>query len=116
MLDALCRLLDVSVYAALGRNLAGLAPGMIAPDLAGFDIDGWLAAQAPREPHRGAPHGRAGRSDHRRRSGRGQPGRRRPARNPWKRSSRPTVTAGSSSRSAATSIRTSQGCARSPAC
>jgi L-alanine-DL-glutamate epimerase-like enolase superfamily enzyme len=48
VLDALCRLLGVSVYDALGRNLAGLAPAALARDLDGFDIDGWLAAQAPR--------------------------------------------------------------------
>ncbi|HUA52527.1 MAG TPA: enolase C-terminal domain-like protein [Candidatus Sulfotelmatobacter sp.] len=48
VLDALCRQLGVSVYQALGRNLAGIAPAGLAPDLDGFDIDGFLARQAPR--------------------------------------------------------------------
>ena len=48
VLDALCRVLDVAVYDALGRNLAGIAPAALAPDLAGFDLDGFLAARTPR--------------------------------------------------------------------
>jgi L-alanine-DL-glutamate epimerase-like enolase superfamily enzyme len=48
LLDALCRRLGVSIYDALGGNLAGLAPAALAPDLAGFDIDRFLASRTPR--------------------------------------------------------------------
>lgn len=49
LLDALCRGLGVSVYQALGANLTGIAPATIAPDLAGFDMDKFLATGAPRD-------------------------------------------------------------------
>jgi hypothetical protein len=41
--DALCRCCDVSFFAAAFANLFGLAPHPIAPDLADFDFDGFLA-------------------------------------------------------------------------
>ena len=48
VLDALCRVLGVSAYQALGGNLAGIAPAGLAPDLAGFDMDRFLASRTPR--------------------------------------------------------------------
>lgn len=47
ILDALCRLHGVSFYAALRRNLPGIAPGALVPDLAGFAIDAFLAGLRP---------------------------------------------------------------------
>ncbi len=47
VLDALCRALGLSVYDVLGRNLIGLAPAALAPDLAGFDLDRFLASRTP---------------------------------------------------------------------
>jgi Enolase C-terminal domain-like len=47
VLDALCRLHAVSFYAALRTNLVGLAPAEFLPELAGFDVDAFLAALRP---------------------------------------------------------------------
>jgi hypothetical protein len=47
ILDALCRLERMSFYEAIQGNFAGLAPGELAPDLAGFDIDAFLARLQP---------------------------------------------------------------------
>src|SRR6185312_6337602 len=47
VLDALCRLEGVSFYAAMRANLAGIAPHTIAPELAGFDFDRFLAGLSP---------------------------------------------------------------------
>jgi L-alanine-DL-glutamate epimerase-like enolase superfamily enzyme len=47
ILDALCRLQGVSFYAGVRANLPGIAPGALARDLAGFDIDRFLAGLAP---------------------------------------------------------------------
>jgi L-alanine-DL-glutamate epimerase-like enolase superfamily enzyme len=47
ILDALCRLHGVSFYAALRRNLPGIAPAALVPDLAGFAIDAFLAGLRP---------------------------------------------------------------------
>ena len=47
VLDALCRLHDVSFYAAMRANLAGMAPAEFLPEFAGFDFDGFLAALRP---------------------------------------------------------------------
>jgi L-alanine-DL-glutamate epimerase-like enolase superfamily enzyme len=47
ILDALCRLQGVSFYAAIRENLPGIEPATLAPDLAGFDIDAFLARLAP---------------------------------------------------------------------
>jgi L-alanine-DL-glutamate epimerase-like enolase superfamily enzyme len=47
--DALCRLLGVSFYDAVRRNLLGIAPAAVAPDLAGFSMDGFLASLRPRD-------------------------------------------------------------------
>jgi hypothetical protein len=46
-LDALCRLFGVSFYEAMRRNLPGIAPHPIAPDLASFDIEPLLASLRP---------------------------------------------------------------------
>src|SRR5687767_7900528 len=49
LLDALCRLLGISFYQAMRKNLAGVtAPGWQA-DLAAFDMDGFLAHLEPRQ-------------------------------------------------------------------
>jgi L-alanine-DL-glutamate epimerase-like enolase superfamily enzyme len=47
ILDALCRLQRMSFYEAVQGNFVGLAPGELAPDLAGFDIDAFLARLQP---------------------------------------------------------------------
>jgi L-alanine-DL-glutamate epimerase-like enolase superfamily enzyme len=46
LLDALCRAQDVSFYQAVRRNLVGITDALT-PDLAGFDLDGFLASLAP---------------------------------------------------------------------
>lgn len=46
-LDALCRLAGVSFYEAMRRNLPGIAPHPIAPDLASFDMARLLTALQP---------------------------------------------------------------------
>ena len=46
VLDAACRALGVSFHAAMTRNLAGI-DASLTPDLAGFDIGGYLAALLP---------------------------------------------------------------------
>jgi L-alanine-DL-glutamate epimerase-like enolase superfamily enzyme len=47
ILDALCRLARMSFYEAMQGNFAGIAPAELAPDLAGFDIDAFLARLQP---------------------------------------------------------------------
>jgi L-alanine-DL-glutamate epimerase-like enolase superfamily enzyme len=47
ILDALCRLEGMSFYDALQGNAAGIAPGELAPELAGFDVDAFLARLQP---------------------------------------------------------------------
>jgi hypothetical protein len=47
VLDGLCRALGVSFFDAARRNLFGLKPHAIAPDLAGFDFDALLASLQP---------------------------------------------------------------------
>jgi len=42
VLDGACRLLGVSFFEAMRRNLAGIVPGTLAPELSGFDLDAWL--------------------------------------------------------------------------
>jgi len=49
VLDALCRALGISFYDAIRRNVAGIAPASFLPELAGFDIDRFLGALAPRD-------------------------------------------------------------------
>lgn len=46
LLDALCRAHDVSFYQAVQRNLVGIS-NALTPELAGFDLDGFLASLAP---------------------------------------------------------------------
>lgn len=46
LLDALCRALGISFYAAMRANLPGMDPSLTA-DLAGFDIGGLLGSLAP---------------------------------------------------------------------
>lgn len=43
VLDGLCRLLGVSFFAAIQRNLAGIEIGALTPDLRGFDLNRWLS-------------------------------------------------------------------------
>jgi L-alanine-DL-glutamate epimerase-like enolase superfamily enzyme len=47
VLDAFCRLGQMSFYEAVQGNLAGIAPAELAPELAGFDIDAFLARLQP---------------------------------------------------------------------
>ena len=47
ILDALCRLQRMSFYEAIQGNFAGIAPMALAPDLAAFDIDAFLARLQP---------------------------------------------------------------------
>ncbi|MFO1362323.1 MAG: enolase C-terminal domain-like protein [Burkholderiales bacterium] len=47
LLDALCRLQRMSFYEAMQGNFAGIEPARVAPDLAGFDIDAFLARLRP---------------------------------------------------------------------
>jgi hypothetical protein len=47
VLDALCRALGVSFYQAIGSNLPGIRPDLVAPDLAGFRIEPFLSALHP---------------------------------------------------------------------
>ncbi|HET9044446.1 MAG TPA: enolase C-terminal domain-like protein [Burkholderiales bacterium] len=49
ILDALCRLHRMSFYEAVQGNFAGIEPAAVAPDLAGFDIDAFLARLQPAE-------------------------------------------------------------------
>jgi L-alanine-DL-glutamate epimerase-like enolase superfamily enzyme len=49
ILDALCRLHRMSFYEAMQGNFAGIEPAAVAPDLAGFDIDAFLARLQPAE-------------------------------------------------------------------
>jgi L-alanine-DL-glutamate epimerase-like enolase superfamily enzyme len=46
LLDALCRAHDVSFYQAIQRNLVGINDALT-PDLAGYDLNGFLASLAP---------------------------------------------------------------------
>lgn len=48
VLDAVCRLQDISVFQAIRDNAPGFAPADLAPGLAGFDVTGMLAGSAPR--------------------------------------------------------------------
>lgn len=47
VIDAVCRLAGQSFAAMLGANGFGIAADALTPDLAGFDIDGWLGALRP---------------------------------------------------------------------
>jgi Enolase C-terminal domain-like len=47
ILDALCRLERMSFYEAVQGNLVGVASGELAPELAGFDMDAFLARLQP---------------------------------------------------------------------
>lgn len=47
ILDALCRALGVPFSAAVRSNLAGIAPAGLAPELDGFDTDGFLTSLRP---------------------------------------------------------------------
>ncbi len=49
ILDGLCRLQRMSFQEAIQGNFAGIAPAELAPDLAGFDIDAFLARLHPAE-------------------------------------------------------------------
>ena len=62
-------------------NLPGMTAHPVIADLGAFDFNGFLAGLGAGREHRGAPHGRPGRPDHRRRPGAGNARRRRPAGN-----------------------------------
>jgi len=47
VLDGLCRLHEVSFFEAVRRNLPGIRAIALTPDLAGFDLDAFLAGLAP---------------------------------------------------------------------
>jgi L-alanine-DL-glutamate epimerase-like enolase superfamily enzyme len=47
ILDALCRLHRMSFYEAVQGNFVGVEPAAVAPDLADFDIDAFLARLQP---------------------------------------------------------------------
>ena len=47
VLDALCRALGLPFHEVVRRNLAGIAAGDLCPDLAGFDLDAFLAGLRP---------------------------------------------------------------------
>jgi hypothetical protein len=47
ILDALCTALGASFYDAVRANAPGIAPAGLAPDLAGFDMDGFLGTLVP---------------------------------------------------------------------
>jgi hypothetical protein len=47
LFDALCRLEGASFYAASQRNLAGIEPSVLAPDLEGFDFHRFLTSCKP---------------------------------------------------------------------
>lgn len=49
VLDALCRMENVSFYDALRTNLPDIAPDAVAPDLAGFEMGGYLSALTPQD-------------------------------------------------------------------
>jgi L-alanine-DL-glutamate epimerase-like enolase superfamily enzyme len=49
ILDAFCRLGRMSFYEAIQGNLTGIAPAELAPELAAFDIDAFLARLQPAE-------------------------------------------------------------------
>jgi hypothetical protein len=47
VLDALCRIENISFYDAMRLNLPGLSADVMAPDLKGFDVDGFLNRLTP---------------------------------------------------------------------
>jgi L-alanine-DL-glutamate epimerase-like enolase superfamily enzyme len=47
VIDALCRLRGIPFAAALGKNLFGIRVAPLVPDLAGFDLEAWLADLVP---------------------------------------------------------------------
>ena len=49
VLDAACRLRATSFWRAMQQNLAGMAPADLLPEFAGFDMDAFLKALAPRQ-------------------------------------------------------------------
>lgn len=49
VLDALCRALQLPFHELIRRNLAGIQVTLLTPDLAGFDIDAFLAGLRPTE-------------------------------------------------------------------
>ncbi len=47
LLDALCRACGVSFYAAVCANMPGVAPALLLPEFAGFDMNAFLAVLRP---------------------------------------------------------------------
>ncbi len=63
ILDAAGKAEGLSFAEMIGRNAAGIdVRTELTPDLAGFDLGGFLRALQSRTRHRRPPHGRAGRS------------------------------------------------------
>ncbi|MCB1814741.1 MAG: mandelate racemase, partial [Candidatus Competibacteraceae bacterium] len=48
ILDALCRLENITYQEAIRHNLPAIDPAQLSPDLAGFDLTAWLASLKPR--------------------------------------------------------------------
>ena len=47
LLDALCRVCGISFYDAVRANLPGIAPALLLPEFAGYDMDAFLGALEP---------------------------------------------------------------------
>lgn len=47
LLDALCRARNISFYDAIKKNIVGLVPAALVPELSGFDMDRFLAGLVP---------------------------------------------------------------------
>jgi hypothetical protein len=47
VLDGLCRALDVTFYDVIRKNIAGIVPAALVPELTGFDMDRFLAGLTP---------------------------------------------------------------------
>ena len=47
ILDALCRIAGLSIFAAVNRNLPGIAPARLLPEFTGFDMPEFLATLRP---------------------------------------------------------------------
>ena len=76
ILDAVGRAKGLSFAAMIGRNVAGIdVRAELTPDLAGFDLTGFLGSLKAGTRHRRAAHGWAGRSDRGERPEAGRAGR-----------------------------------------
>ena len=113
LLDALCRALGQPFHEVIRSNRAGIQVTPLTPDLAGFDLDAFLAGLRPANTSpRATPSAWSTRSPPPTRANVS------PTACPrrWRRWCPPTATAGSSSRWPATSTPTWRGCCASPRC